>query len=302
MTKVLITGSGSFTASHLIPFLNNIGGLELTGIDTKPGGLITEQCISLLDSIVVQQYLNELRPDIIIHLAAVTKSDNYQDYYNLNVFGTINLLESIVSCGLFETRSLIISSSAVYGNSSAQILTEDTATQPVNFYGSSKVAMEQVALQYVRNYNLNLNIVRPFNIIGGGQPIYFVVPAFAEQLIDIKVKKLEPVIRVGNISPSRDFVDISDVIRAYWIIINSNERGEIFNVGSSSAIKIETLLYTLIEILNVDVDIQPDETRFRKHEIPTQIADISKLSRLGWEPLIPFRESLIRMVSVMQAK
>jgi GDP-4-dehydro-6-deoxy-D-mannose reductase len=300
MQKILITGSGGFTASHLIPFLKQINNLELVGIDQRPGGLIPEHELDLLDANAIDQFIKGIKPDKVIHLAAITKSDNFQDFYKINVFATINMLQSIINNGLMNTRILIISSSAVYGNSPAKLLSEDHNLRPINFYGNSKVAMEQAALQYYRNFGLKLNIVRPFNIIGSGQPLYFVVPAFAHQLNTIKYKHAEPVIKVGNISPSRDFIDIHDVIRAYWLILNNECAGEIFNIGSSKAVKIETMLLKLIDLLGIKVEIQQDEKRLRKHEIPEQIADISKIKKLGWEPIITFEETLTAMLRDMQ--
>lgn len=302
MKKILITGSTGFTARYLIPFLQQFPEIELIGLDVKSSGLVREYEVDLLKADHINLFLAEEKPDVVIHLAAVTKCDDYKLYYEANVFAVINLLESVVRNKLLDTRLLLISSSAVYGKSPQRLLSENSALYPVNFYGNSKLAMEQVALQYFRNYNLPLNIVRPFNIVGAGQPSYFVVPAFAEQLLQIKYQKREPIISVGNLSPYRDFIDIHDVVHAYWLILNSEMRGEIFNVGSSVPIQIEAMLFKLIELLNIEVSVRFDESRHRPIDIPEQIADISKIKSLGWQPTVSFEDSLKNMLADMQDK
>ena len=298
MQKVLITGSSGFTGGHLIHQLSQIPSVQIVGIDLFPKHFITEYKMDILQKKELSRIMNNEQPDVVIHLSGITKSDNFQDYYKSNVYSTINVLDSIVENNLNNCKILLASSSAVYGTTKSPILKEEGILCPINFYGNSKVAMEYVAAQYIRNFSLIINIVRPFNIIGQGQSTSFVIPSFASQLLAIKKNNTNSEINVGNLQAIRDFVDITDVVNAYWQIINSQVQGEIFNIASGKPNRIEDILKEMIRILDLNVKIITDPSRIVKQEIPEQIGDIQKITSLGWRPQISIEESLKKILEL----
>jgi len=292
MKKLLVTGSSGFSGKHLQNYFHTLKGIDIIGIDKNSTTEVGDIQCDLLQFTEVNSVLRKVKPDFIVHLAGLNKSNDFRQLYQANLFATINLLEAVVHNNLFDTRILIVSSSAVYGLSSESSVKEDSSLNPITSYGSSKLAMENASMQYVRNFNLRLNIARPFNIIGRGQPNSLVIPSFLEQLLKIRSNEKAPVIKVGNLSALRDFVDILDVVRAYWKILTSEISGNIFNIGTSVPTKIETILAKLIKLVNVDVEIEYDKSRWQKHDVPAQIADISKISHLGWGPQMDLDTSL----------
>ncbi len=296
MKKILITGSAGFSGRHFKQYLQSFDDVEVTGIDINSSPERNEIQCDLLRLEEIERIMKKIRPDYIIHLAGINKCDDFRQYYYLNLFTTINLLEAVVINNLLNSRILVISSSAVYGLSSSLKVKENDPLNPITFYGNSKLAMESIVFQYIRNYNLRINVARPFNIIGTGQPKTLVVSAFLDRLSKIKSKKAPSVLKVGNLSAIRDFIDVRDVVRAYWKILNTDISGEIYNIGTSLPTRVETILSKLIRLIKVDVKIEYDRSKIQKHDVPRQVADTSKISKLGWKPQIELDESLEKLV------
>ena len=302
MDKILITGSNSFTAKHFIQYLNRYENIELVGIDRILSKNIKEYKVNLLDYKKVSEVILKERPNYIIHLAGLNKDNDPINFYKSNLFTTINLLESVYRNQLLNTKILLISSSAVYGISSQNEVRETDITAPINFYGNSKIAMEFVAYQYIRNFNLKVNIVRPFNAIGRDQPESFVIPSFIKKLLDIKFNEKQSIIKVGNLTTKRDFIDIDDIVDAYWKILQLDYYGEIYNIGSGKSIGINKVLEKLINLIDVEVKIEIDKNILRKVDIPNLFADINKIKKLGWAQIISLEESLENMINYNKQK
>jgi GDP-4-dehydro-6-deoxy-D-mannose reductase len=302
MDKILITGSNSFTAKHFIQYLNRYENIELVGIDRILSKNIKEYKVDLLDYKKVSEVILKERPNYIIHLAGLNKDNDPINFYKSNLFTTINLLESVYRNQLLNTKILLISSSAVYGISSQNEVRETDITAPINFYGNSKIAMEFVAYQYIRNFNLKVNIVRPFNAIGRDQPESFVIPSFIKKLLDIKFNEKQSIIKVGNLTTKRDFIDIDDIVDAYWKILQLDYFGEIYNIGSGKSIGINKVLEKLINLIDVEVKIEIDKNILRKVDIPNLFADISKIKKIDWKPTISLDKSLENMINYNKQK
>jgi GDP-4-dehydro-6-deoxy-D-mannose reductase len=147
--------------------------------------------------------------------------------------------------------------------------------------------------QYFRSYGMAVVRVRPFNHIGPGQGDRFVAPAFARQIAEIEAGLREPVVTVGNLSAVRDFTDVRDVVRAYWLLLTQGEAGQVYNIGSGVGHSIETLLNHLLDLSNLDIRVENDPSRIRPSDVPVSICDSSRLrASTGWQPEIPFRQSL----------
>jgi len=161
----------------------------------------------------------------------------------------------------------------------------------------SKVAQDTLALQYHLSHDIDVLRVRAFNHIGPRQSPVFVSASFAKQIAEIEAGLRAPVIQVGNLEARRDFTDVVDVMRAYALLVEKGQSGEAYNVGTGRAYSIQYLLDVLLSYTTTPIDIRPDPDRMRPSDVPVIYADNSKLKRqTGWEPTIPFEESLRRVL------
>jgi len=297
MNRILVTGASGFTGVHLQKFLQeNFSGEIIPADLIMPEGLNGVK-IDLLDKSQVLSLIENIKPELIIHLAGIARSENFEDIYKSNLFTTINILDSIVQSNLSDTRILLISSSAVYGNAVNANVAETALLNPVNHYGNSKLLVEKIAQQYIFKHKLKIILVRPFNLFGPGQGEAFIIPAFLTQLIRIKNGLQIPVICVGDLSGKRDFIYIDEAIRAYWLILTRGEVGEVYNVGSGYAISIQSVLETLLNLTGISCEIQTDNRRIQYHQIQHIFADTAKINSLGWQNTTSFKEAINNIIN-----
>lgn len=282
MRKVLITGSSGFTGRYLIEFLSGLSDIEIVGFDLTPLEIIRTYQTDVLDLQNTMNVIEKEKPDFIIHLAGINRAEDFRDFYRYNLYSAVNILETVKRLALSETPVLFISSSAVYGRVSGNPVPESTRPEPVNFYGSSKLAMETAVLQYFHNFSLNIRIVRPFNLVGPGQSPDFVVPYFAEKIVGFKNVPGHHTLKTKHLAGARDFVDVRDAVEAYWQVITSGRNGGIYNVASGRAVAIRDLLTMIIEQVGLEEEITIEEGRRQAGEIPVITGDIEKLSQLKW--------------------
>lgn len=300
MKKVLIIGVNGFVGTHLSNELTN-NGYECYGADINISNLTNSNIelfkLDILDKYSIISVLKEIKPNYIINLAAISSVrvswEIPQKTFEINVNGTINILESIRELNL-KTRVLLIGSSEQYGKIDyTKPVTEECELNALNPYGISKATQEKIAKMYVETYGMDVIMVRAFNHIGPGQNKGFVVPDFAAQIVAIEEGDLEPVIKVGNLSAERDFTDVRDVVRAYRFILEKGITGEIYNVGSGKAISIQSILDKLIDNSNVKVNIEIANSKLRPVDTPKIECDNSKLkSETGWDLIYPIQQSL----------
>lgn len=297
--RALITGATGFVGAYLTAHLAaaypawHVTGTTRRGGDT-PAVLV--RC-DLRDAGAVTSLVERVSPDIVVHLAGQSNvpasfTDPETTLSN-NIIGTLHLLDACRARAP-EARLLIVSSNEVYGPTppEAQPLREDRPLHPVNPYAVSKAAQEMLALQYAHSYNLDIVVARPFNHIGPGQTDRFVVSAFARQIVEVE-RGDRAVVSVGNLDAARDFTDVRDVVRAYTSLLERGVRGEVYNIGSGTAVPISVVLDTLCRLAHVDVPIERDPSRMRPSDAPVMIADTARLRRAtGWEPGIPLAQSL----------
>ena len=161
----------------------------------------------------------------------------------------------------------------------------------------ARVAQEMLSKLYARNYNLNIMMTRSFNHIGPGQRDVFVVSSFIKQLVSIKKHGGHGKLHVGNINITRDFLDVRDVVDAYWKIINFGKRGEIYNVCSGNGTTLKNIIDTLCCILELHVDIVTDENLIRPTDNFHVIGDNYKLYHdLGWSRKYSISDTLKDMI------
>lgn len=301
---VLITGATGFVGTYLRQEVCAHADWQLTGTtfpDAPPTPTHPQEHFVYLDlrqAESVRALLAEQRPDAIIHLAAQSHVPTaYKDPWGTlenNIRGQLNLLEACVALEL-KPRFLVIGSGEEYGRDApeAMPLREEHPLRPENPYSVSKVAQDVLGYQYFISYGIPVIRMRPFNHVGPGQSPRFVLPAFAQQVARIEAGLQEPVLRVGNLSPARDFTDVRDVVRAYVLALLHGRPGEVYNVCSGTARTIQSLINRLLELARTPISVEIDPERYRPADVPTIFGSAEKLRQAtGWEPEIPFEQTV----------
>jgi GDP-4-dehydro-6-deoxy-D-mannose reductase len=303
--RALITGISGFVGSHLAEYL-------LAHTDWQVSGTVygkVDNIVHIQDRLklypaelsrleVVRFIVEETRPDYVFHLAAqpiswMSRQDPWFTLEN-NIRSQLNVLEAVVQLGL-SSRVLVVGSAEEYGQVTEADLPidEETPLRPISPYAVSKVAQDFLGLQYFLSNGIPAIRVRSFNHIGPRQRQGFVAADFAAQIAEIEAGRRPPQMTVGALDVARDFSDVRDVVRGYFLAMTQGEPGEVYNLGAGEAFTIRRLLETLIRHSGREIAIVQDPGRVRKVDIPTITADCSKLrARTGWRPVISFEQSL----------
>ncbi len=285
MKRVLIVGMSGFVGAYLKKELS-CNDYEVYGCDNKvlePNDHLFR--VDITDISGVYQLIERLKPSYIFNLAAVSSVsyswENPQKTVNVNVCGTINILESVRRLKL-DSKILLLGSSEEYAPSDKPV-TEKDRLEAINPYGISRIMIEKFAKIYRNCYGLDIVCIRAFNHTGLGQTPVFVLPSFIDQVSKIALSKKCGAIKVGNISVYRDFSDVRDVVRVYRMIAGCNENIDVINVGSGIAYKIEDLLKFIISLSNYEIEIIIDKNRFRSADLLYSCCDNTLLkSKTNW--------------------
>ncbi len=305
--RILITGITGFVGSHLAEYALARGGVEVFGtvrwrsrmenIEDVLADVELVDC-DLRDSTAVRKCLKEVKPDYIFHLAAQsfvpTSWTAPEETLSTNILSELNLLEAMRESGR-EIRIQVAGSSEEYGLvfEEETPIKETNPLRPLSPYAVSKVAQDMLAYQYHRSYGLFTVRTRAFNHEGPRRGHVFVTSNFARQIAWIEKGRKEPVIEVGNLSARRDFTDVRDVVRAYWLALEKGEPGEVYNIGSGKAVTIEQMLDMLLGMTAVEIEVRPVPERMRPSDVELLLADAGKFSALtGWKPEIPLEKTL----------
>jgi GDP-4-dehydro-6-deoxy-D-mannose reductase len=180
---------------------------------------------------------------------------------------------------------------------------EGNPLRPLSPYAVSKVAQDYLAYQYFKSYGLETVRTRGFNHTGPRRGEVFICSNFAKQIAEIEKKKLPPVIRVGNLEAKRDFTDVRDTVRAYWLSLEKGEPGDVYNIGTGKAYQGQEVLDLLLSMTDVPVEVEVDPQRLRPSDVPVLLSDCSKFKALtGWKPEIPFKQSLQDLLDYWREK
>jgi GDP-4-dehydro-6-deoxy-D-mannose reductase len=330
--RVLITGITGFAGSHLAEFIlaehpdvavfgtyrwrsrmENLEKLAADGVldviegrfssgaglpDAAHKGRVTLLHCELTDAGAVEKLISALRPDRIFHLAAQSfvqsSFDEPAATLRINIESQLNVLEAIRRQDT-KIRMHVAGSSEEYGmvHPDEVPMKETNPLRPLSPYSVSKVAQDKLAYQYFKSYGLHLVTTRAFNHTGPRRGTHFVTSTIARQIALIEAGKHEPVIYHGDLTSKRDWTDVRDMVRAYWLALDRGEPGEVYNVGRGRTWSIAEMLNMLLALSTVKIRTQEDPARLRPSDVPILWADASKFHRAtGWEPKIPFEQTL----------
>ena len=224
--RVLVTGSGGFTARYLVPELEKIG-CEVFCTGTFNGDQEHYLMADLRNPHVVNELVAWAKPSAVVHLAGISfvGHSNPLDFYSVNTIGTRNLLSALEKRGASIDTVILASTAAVYGSKASGVVSEETPPRPSSEYAASKLAMEQLSNFWFDR--LPITITRPFNYTGRGQSSSFIIPKIVEH-----VKNKKKIIELGNIDITRDFSDVRDVARSYALLVQKPLPGETLNICS----------------------------------------------------------------------
>lgn len=301
--KALVIGASGFVGRYLIKFLAE-RNYEVVGTFHKELSVkIEKDCkqwakLDICQKDQVSQLIYENQPDELYLLAgvAVTTGPVAELYYRVNFLGTLNVLEAVKEFSP-ETRILLVSSASTYGivDPDRLPIVESQPLHPLNHYAASKAAAEKAAHAYNAE-GLHIVIARPFNHTGPGQSTEYVCSHLAKQVANIFIKydnKKNGVVEAGNVDVARDFTDVRDVVRAYWLLIQKGNPGEVYNVCSEKAYSIREIVSILGKAIGLDINIKSVENLKRRKDVPILIGSRAKIRRdTGWEPHIPIEVTL----------
>ncbi|MCR0182849.1 NAD-dependent 4,6-dehydratase LegB [[Clostridium] innocuum] len=307
--KVLVTGADGFIGSHLTERLlekgyevrafvyynsfNNWGWLEtlskenLNKIEIFAG--------DIRDPNGVREAMKDI--DIVYHLAALIaipfSYHSPDSYVDTNIKGTLNVLQAARDLG--TKRILVTSTSEVYGTAKYVPIDENHPYQGQSPYSASKIGADRIAESFYRSFNLPLTIVRPFNTYGPRQSARAVIPTIITQLLAGK-----EVIKLGSLTPTRDFNFVKDTVNGFISIAESDKTiGEEINIATQHEISIGQLAEELIKQINPNAKIVCEEERLRpkKSEVNRLLGSNEKIKRLtNWKPIYTFEEGLAETI------
>lgn len=269
--RALVTGINGFTGRYVAAELS-AAGYRVYGLGSLPSMLADYFQVDLLDVGALSETVAQVKPDVVIHLAAIAfvGHGDANAFYHVNLLGTRNLLQALANCSYSPDAVLIASSANVYGNSTEGRLNESTPANPVNDYAVSKLAMEYMARLWVDK--LPVFITRPFNYTGVAQADNFLLPKIVKHY-----KERAPVIELGNIDVWRDFTDVRALSKAYVALLRAKPTGKTVNVCSGRMYSLREVITLCERISSHRLDIRVNPAFVRPNEVKKLCGDATKL-------------------------
>lgn len=314
--KALITGVTGFAGSHLAELLLT-EGIEVHGIQrwrSKNDNVelfknrIKFHEADLLDAHSLYKVVDEVRPKYIFHLAAQSYVQSSwaspANTLEINITGSAHLFEAVRKTNL-DIIIQIACSSEEYGKVMPNELPirETNPLRPLSPYAVSKLAMDYLGYQYFESYGVKVIRTRGFNHTGPRRGDVFAESTFAKQIAEIEKGKREPVVLVGNLNAVRDYTDVRDMVRAYFLAVKKCEPGEVYNICTGNGWKIKKVLELLLSYSKVKIKVKEDKDRMRPSDVEVLIGDSSKFrKRTGWKPGIAFEKTMEDLLNYWRNK
>lgn len=312
MKKYLITGFSGFVSFYFLEYLDSVVSekTEVMGIDLVISEILSEELkkfrnlkfvlvsLNMLDYDSLEKYVIEFNPTHVLHLASFSSVslswNNPAGCFLNNTSIFLNLVEVIRKNGI-QPRVLSIGSSEEYGvvRTESIPLLENTELNPSSPYAIARVSQEQLSLLYQRAFGINMVVTRSFNHIGPRQKEVFVIPHFVKEIIAAKKQGLTEIrLRTGDTSVIRDFLDVRDVVKAYYILLEKGKGGEVYNVCSGTGNSLSYIINVLEKITGMKVVQVVDKDLLRPIDNPVIIGNNEKLKNIGWNPSFTLEQSL----------
>jgi len=294
LEKVFVTGATGFLGSHLVERLTRDGAAVSVLVRGNPDRMVKE----LGHLRVVQGDLNHpfsiSDASTVFHLAAVSHVgralEDPRQTFETNTGGTITVLEAVRRSSSVE-RLVFVSTAHVYGVPRYVPIDEEHPLHAREPYAASKLAAETFVSAYSSAYGIPIAIARLFNTYGPRQNPDFVLPSIIKQALT------HDTLMMGNLTPTRDFTFVDDVIEALLLLASAGDG--IYNVASGVEVSIEALVTRVAEILGkrLTVSSQRAQRRSTGVEIERMWADITRIKALGWEPHVKLIDGLIKTIA-----
>jgi GDP-4-dehydro-6-deoxy-D-mannose reductase len=308
MTKrrTVIVGASGFVGGHLSRAISNAQEFDLIPFVDPLGG----NRVDLRHPQSVKRAIAHTKPDVVFLLAGIAAPRQANDQplmaWQTNVMGTAHVAYAVLD-HVPDAHLIWAGSSEAYGdafNRTAQPVEETASLLPLSSYGATKAAAD-IMLRQLAHIGLRSTIVRPFNHTGPGQSDTYVVPAFAKQIALIEKGLQEPILKIGNLSASRDFLDIQDVISAYMLIAKNDaiRPGTAYNISTGSPVRIHDILNILISLSSSRFDVQVDENKFASSSVPITSGNPDfSFKELNWKATTPFIDTLSGVLDYWRLK
>ncbi|HKX71953.1 MAG TPA: GDP-mannose 4,6-dehydratase [Acidimicrobiales bacterium] len=287
--RALVTGAGGFVGVHLVRHLEDCGD-DVVQLERTVDG------IDIVDAPEITEAVVAAKPTAVYHLAGAADVGGSwatpNETFLANALGTLNVLEACREAG--AERVLAVTSADVYGRVTEDELpiTEEQPLRPVSPYAASKVAADALAQQAWLGYGVPVVRVRAFNHLGPGQSDKFVAPSLAERIARNERDGGDEV-PIGNMTPLRDVTDVRDVVRAYRLLVERGEPGDVYNVCSGRSVAVKEIADLLLDMAARPMRLVSDPALQRLVDIPVLVGDHGRLSRVtGWAPTIPLDQTL----------
>ncbi|MEY2340572.1 GDP-mannose 4,6-dehydratase [Acidithiobacillus sp. IBUN Pt1247-S3] len=283
----LVTGASGFTGRYLVPALRS-RGYVVVGLGEGASSADRDLVCNLTDTVAVREAVRHAQPTHVVHLAALAfvGHGDGRAFYDVNLFGTLNLLDALAALPEPPNKILIASSANIYGSPGIEVIDESVCPAPVNHYACSKLAMEHMARTWFER--LPIVMTRPFNYTGVGQDEKFLIPKIVSHFARRAAK-----IELGNLDVSRDFLDVRDVVEAYITLLESDMRSEIYNVCSGKAAALRSVLDMMIRLTGHPMEVEVNPAFVRANEIPVLRGSHRKLSEAtGFAPRYALEDTL----------
>jgi GDP-4-dehydro-6-deoxy-D-mannose reductase len=315
--RVLVTGVTGFVGSHLVDYMLTRGDCEIFGIQrwrSRTENIehfvdkITLLECDLRDASSTRDTLENVRPDWVFHLAAQSFVPTSwlapTESLTTNILGQVNLFEAVRRLNL-KCRIQLACSSEEYGMvyPNEIPIRETNPLRPLSPYAVSKVAQDMLGYQYWMSWKVDSVRTRGFNHEGPRRGPVFVASDFAKQIADIEQGRRAPVLSVGNLDAKRDFTDVRDMVRAYWLALEKGEPGEVYNIATGRAWVIREVLDLLLSMTKTKIEVRQDPARLRPSDVPILVGDATKFVKAtGWQPTIPFEQTVRDMLDHWRAR
>lgn len=317
---MLITGFSGFVSRHFLNYLveNNLS-YEVLGVDVNPPKFAMEdyaptlamsfEQVNLLDKEAVEDMIATFRPDYILHLASFSSvAYSWQhpaDCFMNNTSIFLNVTEALRKHDLCDCRLLSVGSSEEYGDVKKEELPlqEDMPLVPVNPYAVARVSQEMMAKVLADSFGMQIMLTRSFNHMGPFQDERFVIPSFVRRILDIAESGAKSgEIETGDTSIVRDFVDVRDVVRAYYRLLLDGKAGEVYNICGEKGVSLAEVVDQIADIVGVSVTTRVNPDFVRPGDNQVVIGSAEKVRQdIGWTAEIPLRQTLMDMIGHMCA-